>query len=277
MREPGFYRDIPEAEYHASEGVSKSQLWVLHTKSPAHMRFGEKAESPAVALGSLIHAATLTPEALGDYAIAPAINKNTNDYKAWKAATLGAGKIICDQDDMDRAQQIADRLRADRTIAPLLMHKSFMPEVSGYWQDESTGEACRCRWDGVVPHRALLDLKSTADASTLDDLTRSILKYGYHVQEASYRHAWNVLTGQRLPFIFIFVEKVRPFAHRVVEIDYEFNEIGWKLYRRALETYHQCRLTDTWPAYPTGVIDSLGCPDWYRRAVEGSYSRDVAA
>ena len=135
------------------------------------------------------------------------------------------------------------------------------PEVSVFWQDEDTGEECRCRpdyWnDG---YNIIVDLKTTQDASPTG-FAKSIANYRYHVQAAFYMQGVYAATGKYPErFVFIAIEKEAPFAVGVYEIDADALALGRELYQRDLRTLQQAKQSQQWHAYPKPQILSL--PKW---------------
>jgi hypothetical protein len=59
---PGVYLDIPNESYHAGPGISKSGLWTIATKTPAHFKYGERKENKAFDFGEACHLAILQPD-----------------------------------------------------------------------------------------------------------------------------------------------------------------------------------------------------------------------
>ena len=61
---PGIYPDMPETEYHADkDSISKTGLWTLHSKTPAHYRFAPPREREAgLDFGKAVHMLVLEPE-----------------------------------------------------------------------------------------------------------------------------------------------------------------------------------------------------------------------
>ena len=87
---------LPEAQYRAAEGISKSSLdWIAPPRTPAHYRAKVDGlipdeQTPAMRLGSMIHRAILEWDSL-DYVVKPAgMNFATKEGKEWKAAQTNA-------------------------------------------------------------------------------------------------------------------------------------------------------------------------------------------
>ncbi len=57
------------------------------------------------------------------------------------------------------------------------------PEVSIFWEDDSTGLMCKARLDGMPKQgRVLVDLKTTSQGLSDDQIDRSIANYRYDMQ-----------------------------------------------------------------------------------------------
>ena len=242
---PGIYPDISNEDYHAGPGISKTGLMTILNQSPAHYKFGEKPQTKPQAMGELVHAAILEPHKIGSiYIPGPKVNKNTN------------------------AMRMADRLRADPTIAAILAASPKI-EHSAYAADQEFGELVRCRPD-IAISGLLCDVKSIESAG-IDNITKHIQAYSYHAQAALYPDVWERAGGGKCAFVFIFTEKREPFEYRLVELDDDFLAIGQRAYREAMAIYAECQRTQVWPGYARGV-EKVSPARWFaNRYKESEY------
>ena len=256
--------DLTNEAYHAMPEVSSTQLKTLLDKSPAHLKFGVRKASAAMAKGSLIHTAVLEPELFdASYIVCPDVDKRT---KEWKAFLAEAGtRIPITVEDRNTALAISDTLSHSHELRPIFAAEPLI-EASVFWTDATTGERCRCRPDLWLRGALLLDLKSIADASG-DNPRKAIERFGYALSAAYYSDGVFAATGERLPFLFVFTETESPYAYRLIELDGEYLDLGRKQYQRALLTYSECRKRNIWPAFPT-AIQRLEPSVWFRKAVE---------
>jgi len=275
----GFVHDLPNHDYHRGPGLSNSGLKLLR-KSPWHYHSLNGIELPAWMLdevdgegsaamfaGTLCHCATLEPFAFDDrYAIGPALNKNSKEWKAFVEAAKPRQVISRKQYEVARAQATSLRNLAD--VREVLDGGEF--EVSGYWIDPATGVLCRCRPDCMnrgfggtfAPSSLILDVKTTQDASTTAALRRTIANYGYHHQADWYTRGVEAITRRPVAgFVFAFVESTYPFAARCVELDRISLEIAREENDRALQVFAHCQRMDEWPAYRPG-IETVSLPRW---------------
>lgn len=83
LTQSGLIPGVQNAQYHASIGVSKSQLDNM-AKSPAHYLAAlttPRKETPAMRIGSIFHGMILEPETT-HIAVAPVCDKRTKEGKA---------------------------------------------------------------------------------------------------------------------------------------------------------------------------------------------------
>lgn len=81
--------NMTNAQYHAAEGVSKSDLDLVHI-SPAHYkaRKGNTAQTPAMLIGSALHKLVLEQESFDkEFAVLPEIDRRTKEGKALYGTT----------------------------------------------------------------------------------------------------------------------------------------------------------------------------------------------
>lgn len=277
---PGIYSQIPNDEYHAGPGISKSGLDLI-ARSPLHywQRYlnpdREPVEpTPAMALGTAIHTAILEPDTFADvYAIAPKVDRRTKDGKAsWEAfqtecATLRKTPISAD--DYETCGAISRRLHGHPAASVLF--GSGVPEQSVFWTDAETGVLCKCRPDWLHGG-AIVDVKSTEDAGR-DAFARSVVRYGYHVQAAWYLDGWRAATGETLgAFIFAAFEKDAPHAVAFYNADMDMIEVGRQEYRRRLRIYADALASGKWDGYPA-EITPLALPAWVLKAANDNNER----
>ncbi|HBS1258763.1 TPA: exodeoxyribonuclease VIII, partial [Klebsiella pneumoniae] len=90
---PGIYFDISNEDYHAGDGVSKSQLDMV-ALSPALLQWQKSApvdteKLKALDMGTALHCLLLEPEEFDKrFIVAPPFNRRTNQGKADEAAFM---------------------------------------------------------------------------------------------------------------------------------------------------------------------------------------------
>lgn len=260
---PGIYPDLPADEYHSTPAVSKSMLDLL-ARSPAHLRYSERKETPAMALGSAVHCAVLEPERFAcEYATVP--NNLDRRTKAGKAAwekLQSSGLAVLSAADYVTCCRMRDSVHEHPAAREILSVGAA--EQSAFWIDGATGVLCRARPDWVRPDGVIADLKTTDNASPWA-FARSVAGYRYAVQEAMYRDGWDAAGGGDVEmFIFIAVEKTAPFAVAVYELDARAVSHGRDQYLAGLKQYRQCLDSGQWPAY-SDLIETLTLPEWSYR------------
>ena len=253
---------MSNAEYHASEGISKSGLDLI-AQSPAHYyarkldpnRPPEDPQTIAQQNGEIAHCAILEPLEFGKrFHVGPDAARSTKQWKEFvDSLPSDAAAIKPDQSMAAWKQSASVRLIDDLRRGFSVGHA----EVSAYWIDEETGILCKCRPDfvhdcgeaGVI----LIDVKTCGNASP-GEFSRMIAKHRYHVQDAYYSEGFAQASGRRvLGFVFAAVEMSYPYAASAIQLDAESREQGRADFRRDLNTYAKCKNSDTWPGYGNEV------------------------
>lgn len=269
----GIVQGQDNESYHAGPGVSKSGLWDIETKSPAHYKFGERVATNAFDFGEACHLAILQPELFEAKVYRGPDDRRGNKWKDVAEFCKGEGKLLLTSGDYDGVMTIRDTVHADAWINGIITSGKPMIEASGYWIDEATGELCRCRPDLYRPDlKLILDVKSTASAHP-DAFARSVVNYGYHAQEAFYSDGWNACGAEVEAFAFLAFEKKAPYAVAVYELPPSIVEEGRAIMRKALETYSGCKARNRWPAYGEGVQE-LSFKRWSYRLTEAPNALD---
>lgn len=256
--------NLSNEQYHGAEGVSRSTLWNMFSRTPAHAMFSERKSSDAMSFGSAAHMAILEPSVFDKtYARLPdGYNGTTRAGKEAKAAIEADRKIPLKPDDYDAVKSLAANVWSVDIVKKALSGSQF--EQSAFWNDETTGLVCKCRPDAYNPSlRIMVDAKTTVNASVAE-FAKSIAKYGYHMQQSYYRDGWQLAGGGDVDaFIFIAIESEKPYAFSIYELDVEDEEIGRAIYRNTLIEYARCKELNVWPAYPQGV-QRISLPKWAR-------------
>lgn len=205
----------------------------------------------ALDMGTALHCKLLEPEEFSKrFILAPEFNRRTTAGKEAEAAFLKdcehTGKTVMDAEQGRKLQLMRDSVMA-HPAARWLLEAEGHCESSFYWTDPETGELCRCRPDRYLSdHPVIVDVKKVAD---MDRFARHIEEFRYHVQDAMYRDGFQHVTGETPGFFFLAVSETIDcgrYPVRVFELDAADVDEGHRLYRRDLNTYHQCRITDEW-------------------------------
>lgn len=267
---PGIYYGMSNADYHASEGISKSGLDLI-AHSPAHY-YGRKIDpnrppeieqTIAQQNGEIAHCAILEPDEFSKrFQVGPDVIRSTKQWKEFESLLpSGVSAIKPDQSIAARRQAASVRCIDDIAKSLSVGHA----EVSAYWIDEETGVLCKCRPDfvhdcgdaGVV----LIDVKTCGNASP-GEFSRMIAKHRYHVQDAYYSDGFAIASGRRvLGFVFAAVEMIYPYAASAIALDEDSIDQGRRDYRRNLDTYAECLYSGIWPGYGLEV-QIARLPNW---------------
>lgn len=263
---PGIY-DVPEADYHADRVLAPTLGRSLSSSgaktildSPA--RFAWERDHPVVKdsydFGAVAHALLLGsgPE----IHVVDAESWRTKAAQGERDAARDGGAVPILRADSDRAEELVRAVRA-HPVANAIFSVDGRAEQSLYWIDDATGITCRGRIDWIHP-RALVDLKTTINASP-GKFSRSLVDYGYALQAAWYSQGYEAVTGKRLPFIHVVVEKDPPHLVAVYQVDGDALAYGADRAHEARLIYADCESNDDWPGY-SPEIELVSLPAWAR-------------
>lgn len=259
---PGIYPGLDEETYHASAGVSVSKLKVF-AKAPAKARWGTNIETEALKFGRLAHCAILEPHELERRFFVSQLERFDPRSSAYKDQLFKAGgREIVKQEDADNARWMRDAIYAQSPARELLTTGPLAVEQSMYWKDPETGLLCRGRCDATrLDAPIFLDLKTVEDASK-DAFSRAVHEYKYHWQDATYRDGSPVAGGPAVEaFVFMAVEKVRPWLVGCYEVDADALRLGREKVGFYLEQWKICEELDSWPGY-SNQIESISLPSY---------------
>lgn len=260
MREPGFYPNIPEAEYHADrDSLSVSGAKVL-LQAPALFR--HRQDNPehkdVFDFGSAAHALVLGVGA--EVVEVDADSWRTKAAGEARDAARAQGKTPLLAKDAAKVRDMADALSGHAGAMSLL--SGGQPEVSAYAVDEWTGVMRRCRYDYLRDDVAV-DYKSAADISP-GGFQRACLNYGYAMQAAWYLDVATDLGQPLSDFGFIAQAKEAPYLVEVYRLDDDFLALGRARNLAALERFRDCRDSGKWPGYTGRDFTTLTAPKWAR-------------
>ncbi|QND53444.1 hypothetical protein HB779_17285 [Phyllobacterium sp. 628] len=275
---PGIYGGIPNEAYHSGPGISKSGLWTIQTKTPAHYKFPpiveETTQTKAVKdFGTGAHLAILEPELFEKLVVRGPDDRRGNKWTDLAEGCKLSGKLLLVSKAYDEILALRDSVHADPFINGIITGGKAMVEPSGYAIDPVTGCLCRVRPDlyredlGII-----LDVKTTESAHP-DAFARSVINYGYHAQEAFYSDIWASLNKPVNGWVFLTFEKKSPYAAAAYELPPSIVEEGRATMRQALDRYAECTKTNRWPAYGEGVQE-LTFKHWAYRLTDAPNALD---
>lgn len=251
----GFVKDMPNDEYHASNGISKTGLDKV-SRSPAHYKHPKPfSQTRAMEIGSAIHCAILEPERYdAEYTVADSAARNTKEYKAAvKENPLGKEYTLTTV-EAENVSGMRASVEANEEAQEYLSRPG-QAELSAFFTDDETGTQLRARFDwleGGIGHpdlswkgRSAIDLKKTQD---ITEFRKSVESYRYHVQEHVYREAYRSITGEELEnYFFLAVEEHPPYTSKLFTLSPEMLEIGTFYARQNINSYANCIETSIWP------------------------------
>lgn len=218
LPEPGIYRRMPAAEYHALPYANASFLNAMYRETPAHAmarRINKAEQTDAMKLGTGAHAFLLEPDTIEKLyvcagqceGIKQSGERCSNDgtsgfcntgsdithwYCGIHSKKIGGEReqrTVLSQDEYNACLGMRTAVQS-HPYGKLLLAKSTDVEVVIIWRDEETGVMCKARLDMLCR-----DLHILPDFKTSDDLTGRRFYWkaqdlGYFRQAAMYRRAY---------------------------------------------------------------------------------------
>lgn len=270
--------DLSRKEYESLLATNWSSLRHM-ARSPAHYRHAlvtPREDTPALKRGRGVHSAVLEPEKFAkDYVRWDGGRRAGKEWTAFQEEH--AGREILTEDEYAECMAIAAAVLGD-PIAARYVSKGKAEQTVKWTREWPTlgglagyGMACKGRMDFVADCGALVDLKTTRDASP-GGFGRAVVNFTMHAQAAFYSDGYEAMTGHRLPFMLVAVENVAPYAVVVYQVPEEILELGREHYVELLERLHRCRETNEWPGY-SDTEQQLTLPAWAMpRTDEGDLS-----
>lgn len=279
---------LPAADYHAMPYPSASRLKKGVADGTWAKLETEFAPSPALIVGSGIHAVALQKQPECDlyehaFVVAPDVDRRTKaGREAWRefeAASNGRTVVTESQDLV--IQSASDALRSNRAICDIVDNCDH--EVSFIWYDETHRLPNKARLDLLSDDCKLIgDIKSARDASP-EGFGRSCANLHYCLQPAMYFEAVEAVTGVRPEaFVYCVVETEEPYLTGVYYVEYHdpYVEAGRQLLKRARKSLR--KYLDTAPSQRAGsyteTAQRLEVPAWYtNRILQEATTYDFAS
>lgn len=203
----GIYFDMPEGVYHAEQRLSSSGIRDL-LDNPTYYWFNSnlnplrcEREIEALTDGRIFHAMVLESSKLEQkYKIMPAeiesLNKNSNEFKLWKAAQ---SLEIIPNSKYRKFKLICDYLRQDGQLLDSSVFTGGFSEVSIFWTEGGISRKCRIDY---LKSNALIDLKTflKRDKKPLSQFTSQyFFSYRVYVQLIYYLRGLKFAIDNNLP------------------------------------------------------------------------------
>lgn len=267
--------DCTNEQYHTGPGISKSHLGVMATCPAIYWqnyvnpeRESRKA-TPAMEVGTAIHAAILEPHVFADkFIVRPGEwDMRKKDDKA-KLAELqeyaqAEGCTVITEEQYTIAAGCAKAVQQHPRAARMLAKGSAEQTYYALHQDE--GALVKCRFDWEAPGLLDLDVKSCEDASP-DGFMRSVMKYHYHAQVAWYQDVRAAALDDYtvVPWWFLAIEKSPPYCIGLYDLEPDLIKAGRLWANEQLRKIVRCRASNVWPDYGHSP-QTLTAPGWMRK------------
>jgi exodeoxyribonuclease VIII len=261
----GLFPDIKHKVYHAmGDIVSNSYLGRLD-KCPANAKI-PMPDTPTLIFGRAFHSIVLDglESFHKNFAVLPDTDRRTKEGKA-------AYALFCEESGDKDIISVADYEILAEMFSAIAVHPiasklmlEGRSEMSVFWTDLETGLPCKFRPDRIPDgeHGVILDLKSVRDAD-VHAFTRAVVNYGYAREAAFYIDGFNAVSSAKVDaFIFICVEKEKPYRTEVYVLDELFVEDGRREYRRLMQVEAECRKNQFWPNFQYSEIMPIFMPGW---------------
>lgn len=248
-------------DYAALDRVNHSRLCLMD-ESPLKYQSNPPFETESLNDGNLVHTCYFEPQVYDRTTAVWQYKPNTKAHREWKAALAESGVQPLTKSKDAWVRRMVRSLVEHPVAAN--MFSAGQSEISVEWT-HPLGVECKSRIDYIGLDK-VVDLKTTRSIHPRS-FNWSIRNYHYDSQAAFYCDAVEALTGERLPFYFVAVEKQAPYDVAAYLIDEAILEVGRKKYRSWLERLIECKERDEWPGMFTEPTKAE-MPNWYFEQLE---------
>ena len=267
--------NLPAQAYHSDEAVGSSLIRKLQTSTPMHAlaMLATPMASPAMALGTALHAAMLEPENdLAQAVVQPDIDKRTKLGKEEHAtfAALHEGRCIITPDQAQQLDGMVIACLKDWRIKHALS-ACKKREVSAF--GSIGGHKAKARLDAWNGHGMVLDLKTTRDLAC--DFEKSIANFGYGLQAAWYREVLRSVfrtEGRLMPddfsFVFLVVETTYPHGTAVYRMSDEVMDCYSDRLVELQKQWWECVLKNEYSGWPQTDVVDISLPAWAMKKLQ---------
>ena len=266
---------LPAQAYHSDDAVGSSLIRKLQTSTPMHAKamMETPMSSPAMSLGTALHAAMLEPENdLAQAVVQPDIDKRTKlgkeEHAAFSAAHLG--RCIITQEQAENLDGMVIACLKDWRIKHALS-ACKRREVSVF--GSIGGHPAKARLDAWNGHGMVLDLKTTRDLAC--DFEKSIANFGYGLQAAWYREVLRSVfrtEGRLMPddfsFVFLVVETTYPHGTAVYRMSDEVMDCYSDRLVELQKQWWECVLKNEYSGWPQNDVVDIGLPPWAMKKLQ---------
>lgn len=193
----------------------------------------------------------------------PTTSKNSDAYRQFAAAAEADGQLVMTQAQVDHAQLLVSAVRHHKEAGPIVAHSDMQFQVELDWMLAGDIPA-KGKPDMLIePLDIMGDLKTTA-CTSLEEVRRQAVRFGYHRKEAWYRRGYLATRGRPLrDFVFIsvctepglphvWVWRFDEYAVEAANVELDF----------AVESYQARLLTGDWERDDTKGIRTVGMLPW---------------
>lgn len=264
---PGIYAGIPIDDYHRGDicdgpSLSSSGMRLLWSKSPKHFwdksplnpnRDDSDEDNKDLIIGRAAHHLVCGEIGFGDhYVIRP---DKAPDGRAWNGNNKTCIAWLDEQKRNRLTVLTPEMAESIRGMAISLGENTMMQagilnglvERSLFWRDKKTGVWLKVRPDVIATASGdYADLKTTQSV-LYKDTQRSLDEYGYHQQGALILEGAIELGLPASSFSLVWVEKKRPYCVRVQQLISTDLNLGARINRLCIDTFHSCFVAKHWP------------------------------
>ena len=271
-------------QYQKMEGVNWSVLKHFF-RSPAHVRAymeEEQRETGGMRLGTLQHMAVLEPERFKAECVAAPDFGHTRKHDAsgttkeqgaankkrkqeWEAAN--AGKTVISAAEFAKIKAMSAAVWKHKEAAALL-RSALDTEFAVQWVDRETGLKCKCLLDIVTGTGAVVDIKTTHDA-TYPRFSKTASSLHYHCAAAYYLRGARAAGLGVSKFVWIVIESEAPHCVLNYYLPRTLEDTCNEVIDSFLRRYNYCQQAGVWDGY-NDPIQPLEVPEWYVRSLSNS-------
>lgn len=200
----------------------------------------------AMKFGTLVHAMVLEPDTVdARFMAVPKLDMRKKADKELAAelaerATAEGKMCVCDE-DFGRADVVRAAVMRHKEAACLIGLKGEVEEPA-YWHDTVTGMLLKRKVDKIADGVCIVDLKTTKDLPTFDNVVRAIRLRRYDAAAAHYLSP----EPRGVGFAWIFAQTDYPYAVAVYWASNRVIEDGAKINRRTLNAIHEATTNGDW-------------------------------